>query len=145
LFVHFSYRKLSLKWHPDKNVGNEEAANRYVDITKAYETLTDPAVREKWEKYGNPDGPQSISMGIALPSWLVDKNNSAVVLTLYLLGIEFLKLMLLDFSFMLSMFINFDLFNFEKDLLFLFLHWLYGFGIGKQKEKKNNDKHTHAN
>ena len=33
-----AYRALSLKWHPDKNKGNEvEAEKRFVEITKAYE------------------------------------------------------------------------------------------------------------
>ena len=35
-----AYRKLSLKWHPDKNVGNPDASQIYMDLTKAYETLT---------------------------------------------------------------------------------------------------------
>mmetsp|Transcript_24128 Transcript_24128/g.33831 ORF Transcript_24128/g.33831 Transcript_24128/m.33831 type:complete len:637 (+) Transcript_24128:93-2003(+) len=77
-----AYRKLSLMWHPDKNP-SEEAADKYITISKAYNTLTDPAVREKWEKYGNPDGPQAMFVGIALPSFLVDSKNSYLVLGLY--------------------------------------------------------------
>ena len=47
--------------------------------------LTDEESRENWEKYGNPDGPQAASFGIALPSWIVEKQNSVWVLGLYLL------------------------------------------------------------
>lgn len=43
----------------------------------------DPAVREKWERYGNPDGAGVMSVGIALPSWLVDTKNSMFVLACY--------------------------------------------------------------
>lgn len=35
--------------------------------------------------YGNPDGPEAISFGIALPSWIVEKENSIWVLGLYAL------------------------------------------------------------
>eukprot|EP01132_Coremiostelium_polycephalum_P005243 gene5243-6524_t len=77
-----SYRKLSLKYHPDKS---PESADLYIQVAKAYETLTDEATREKYQKYGNPDGPQRMSVGIALPSWLVDKGNSGWVMAVYLL------------------------------------------------------------
>ena len=37
---------------------------------QAYKTLTDEAARTNYEKYGHPDGPQSYSVGVALPSWV---------------------------------------------------------------------------
>jgi len=79
-----SYRKLSLQYHPDKNPG-EDAQEMFIKIAKAYETLTDPAVREKWERYGNPDGAGVMSVGIALPSWLVDTKNSMFILACYVI------------------------------------------------------------
>jgi len=85
-----AYRALSLTYHPDKcmklETMTEEACNeKYIAISKAYEILTDEGVREKYEKYGNPDGPQAISVGIALPSWLINRSNSPMVLAGYLL------------------------------------------------------------
>lgn len=77
-----AHRKLSLQYHPDKNK-SPGAEEKYIQIAKAYETLTDPGVREKWEKYGNPDGPQAFTMGIALPAWLVQKDKMYVVLGVY--------------------------------------------------------------
>lgn len=77
-----AYRKLSLIYHPDKETGDQE---RFVAITKAYKALTDDTARENWEKYGNPDGPGATSFGIALPSWIVEKENSIFVLGLYAL------------------------------------------------------------
>jgi translocation protein SEC63-like protein len=54
-------------------------------ITKAYTALTDDEARKNWELYGNPDGPGATSFGIALPSWIVEKENSILVLGLYAL------------------------------------------------------------
>lgn len=38
--------------------------------------LTDDVSRDNWIKYGNPDGPQAATFGIALPAWVVEKQNS---------------------------------------------------------------------
>ncbi len=46
--------------------------------------LTDEVSRENWEKWGNPDGPQAASFGIALPAWIVEKQNSLWVLAAYM-------------------------------------------------------------
>jgi translocation protein SEC63 len=79
------YRELSRKYHPDKNVGDTSANERYVRIVRAYETLTDPVSRENWERYGNPDGPRRTLMGIALPAWLFKDNQGKVaVLMVYI-------------------------------------------------------------
>ena len=55
------FRKLILKYHPDKNRGDSQANAKFIIITKAYECLTDPKTRAIYEKYGNPDGPGSKS------------------------------------------------------------------------------------
>ncbi|KAF7254059.1 hypothetical protein EYD10_00683 [Varanus komodoensis] len=66
------YRLLSLKFHPDK--GGDEVM--FMRIAKAYAALTDEESRKNWEEFGNPDGPQATSFGIALPAWIVDQKNS---------------------------------------------------------------------
>lgn len=79
-----AYRKLSLKFHPDKNIGNKVAEEMFMKIAKAYEALTDENSKENYEKYGNPDGKQSLEVSIGLPKILLD--NPKVVLVLYLIG-----------------------------------------------------------
>lgn len=79
-----AYRKLSLKFHPDKNIGNKFAEEMFMKIAKAYEALTDEVSKENYRKYGNPDGRQSLEVSIGLPRILLD--NPKVVLVLYLIG-----------------------------------------------------------
>lgn len=74
--------------HPDKvrptiNETVEAIQDRFVQITKAYKALTDETIRKNWELYGNPDGRQEMSMGIALPKWIVESHNNVWVLGFY--------------------------------------------------------------
>lgn len=47
-----AYRKLALKYHPDRNQGNKEAENRFKETAEAYEVLTDPKKKETYDRYG---------------------------------------------------------------------------------------------
>ncbi|KAG6591162.1 chaperone DnaJ [Phytophthora cinnamomi] len=47
-----AYRKLSLKFHPDKNKGDEEAESRFHEISRAYEVLSDPQKRQVYDLEG---------------------------------------------------------------------------------------------
>jgi translocation protein SEC63 len=79
-----AYRKLSLKYHPDKNIGDKLAEEMFMKIAKAYEALTDEVSKENYEKYGNPDGKQSLEVSIGLPKIILE--NPKVVLVLYLIA-----------------------------------------------------------
>ena len=48
-----SYKKLAVKWHPDKNVENkDEAEKRFKEISEAYQVLSDSQKREIYNNYG---------------------------------------------------------------------------------------------
>ncbi|KAG2406538.1 DnaJ protein [Vigna angularis] len=47
-----AYRKLALKYHPDKNPGNEEANRKFAEINNAYEVLSDREKRGIYDRYG---------------------------------------------------------------------------------------------
>lgn len=78
-----AFRKLSLKWHPDKNPGDKDAEQKFILISKAHEVLTDEKTRENYEKYGNPDGYHGTSVTIGLPSFLTAKENELGILVVY--------------------------------------------------------------
>jgi molecular chaperone DnaJ len=48
-----SYRKLAMKYHPDRNPDNKEAEEKFKEAKEAYEMLTNPEKREAYDRYGH--------------------------------------------------------------------------------------------
>ncbi|XP_060587098.1 dnaJ homolog subfamily C member 5-like isoform X1 [Ruditapes philippinarum] len=69
-----AYRKLALRFHPDKNQGNEEATEKFKEINHAHKVLMDNTKRGIYDRYG--------SLGLYAADMVGDENvNTYLVLT----------------------------------------------------------------
>lgn len=89
--VRATYRRLSLKFHPDKikkdvsEKEKEEMEAAFIKINLAYKALTDEVTKNNLKLYGHPDGPQQVIPGVALPKFLVEGKYSPIMIVVYFL------------------------------------------------------------
>lgn len=50
-----AYRKLAMKWHPDKNPNNKAAEEKFKKISEAYAVLSDPKKKEEYDTFGSTE------------------------------------------------------------------------------------------
>ena len=58
-----SYRKLAMRWHPDKNPGDDAAEARFKAISEAYDVLKDPQKRAAYDRFGHEAFKQGMNGG----------------------------------------------------------------------------------
>lgn len=58
-----AYRSLAIKYHPDKNPDDKEAEEKFKEAAEAYDVLSDPEKRQKYDQFGHDMGPQGFPGG----------------------------------------------------------------------------------
>ena len=53
-----AYRKMAIKYHPEKNPGDKEAEEKFKEAAEAYDVLSDANKRAKYDQFGHNMGPQ---------------------------------------------------------------------------------------
>jgi len=67
-----AYRKLAVKYHPDKNPGDKQAEDRFKEINEAYAVLSDPKKKEQFDQFGSNNFHQHYSQEDIFKGFNVD-------------------------------------------------------------------------
>ncbi|UCD63361.1 MAG: molecular chaperone DnaJ [Candidatus Zixiibacteriota bacterium] len=87
--VKSAYRKLAMKYHPDRNPGDKEAEEKFKEATEAYEVLKDPQKRQAYDQFGHAGvgqgagfggfgGFEGFDLGDALRAFMRDFGGSSI-------------------------------------------------------------------
>ena len=77
-----AYRKLAMKYHPDKNPGDTNAEKKFKEVSEAYEVLSNTEKREAYDAYGHDAFSQQGGGGFT--DGLVDSEASQIFSKIFL-------------------------------------------------------------
>src|SRR5882762_8621014 len=67
-----AYRRLAMKWHPDRNPENPRAEEHFKEAKEAYEVLCEPAKRASYDQFGHAGVDPQSGMGAGQPDIFSD-------------------------------------------------------------------------
>jgi len=70
-----AYRKMAIKYHPDKNQGDKGAEDKFKEAAEAYEVLSNPEKRQRYDQFGHAANAHSASGGGGFGGGGMDMND----------------------------------------------------------------------
>ena len=64
-----AFRKMALKYHPDRNQGDKEAEEKFKEVNEAYSVLSDPELKKKYDMFGHAGVDPSAQAGPGAGQW----------------------------------------------------------------------------
>lgn len=64
-----AFRKMALKYHPDRNQGDKEAEEKFKEVNEAYSVLSDPELKKKYDMFGHAGVDPNAQAGPGAGQW----------------------------------------------------------------------------
>ena len=68
-----AYRRLAHRYHPDKNPGDKQSEDSFKEASEAYEVLSDPDKRARYDQFGHVNGGEGFPFGGAAAASTIAK------------------------------------------------------------------------
>ncbi len=75
-----AYRKAAIQYHPDKNPGDKEAEEKFKEAAEAYDVLSNPDKRARYDQFGHAgmSGAAGGGSAAAVSRWRISSRSSAI-------------------------------------------------------------------